>query len=86
MKIIINLLCSTTSQIPEFRTKTFVEINDNTKTGGFEVTDQIKFKTAILKLRLCGYSDAYVFCKRCITITGAGKGVAGRQADEGSNA
>ena len=36
----------------------------------------------MLKSNLCDYSDAYIFVKGKITITGAGADVAARQADE----
>ena len=36
----------------------------------------------MLKSSLCDYSDAYIFVKGTITITGAGDDAAARQADE----
>ena len=36
----------------------------------------------MLKSNLCDYSDAYIFIKRKITITGAGADAAARQTDE----
>ena len=38
----------------------------------------------MLKSILCGYSDAYIFVKGKITITGSGDDTAARQADERS--
>ena len=46
------------------------------------IAGQIKFKTAMLKSSLCGYSDAYILVKGTITIAGAGADAAARQADE----
>ena len=43
----------------------------------------MKFKTTMLKSSLCDYSDAYIFVKGKITITGAGDDAAAIQADEG---
>ena len=40
---IINVLDNKTNQTPKYRTKTWVKINDKTKTGSFDVPDQIKF-------------------------------------------
>ena len=36
----------------------------------------------MLRSSLCDYSDAYIFLKGKITITGAGDNAAARQADE----
>ena len=54
----INVLDNKTTQTPKYRTKTWVKINDKTKTGSFDVPDQIKFKTAKIKSSLCDYIDA----------------------------
>ena len=78
IKTIINFSCSTTR-------KTCVEIHDDPKIRSSEAFEQIQFKPTILKLSLCGYSDAYVLCKGAVTITGAGKDATVRQADERSN-
>ena len=69
------------NQPSKFRTKHYVEINDESR-GTYNVNSQIKFKTAILKSSLCDYSDAHIFVKGKITITGAGDDAAARQADE----
>ena len=47
-----------------------------------EHTMMIKFRTTMLKSSLCDYSDAYIFVKGKITITGAGADAAARQTDE----
>ena len=78
---IINLLDNTSNQPSKFRTKNWVEINDESR-GGYNVNSQIKFKTTMLKSSLCDYSDAYILVKGTITITGAGADAAARQADE----
>ena len=39
--------------------------------GTYNRNKQIKFKTTMLKLSVCDYSDAYIFGKGRITITGA---------------
>ena len=46
------------------------------------VNSDIRFKTTMLKSSLCGYSDAYIFVKGRITITGPGVDTAARKADE----
>ena len=69
------------NQPSKFRTKNWVEINDESR-GTYNVNSQIKFKTTMLKSSLCDYSDAYILVKGTITITGAGADAAARQADE----
>ena len=79
---IANLLDDNKSNQPsKFRTKIWVEINDESR-GIYNVNSQIKFKTTMLKSSLCDYSDAYILVKGTITITGAGYDGAARQADE----
>ena len=71
----------TSNQPSKFRTKNWVEINDESR-GTYNVNSQIKFKTTMLKSSLGDYSDVYILVKRTITITGAGADAAARQADE----
>ena len=79
---IANLLDDNKSNQPsKFRTKNWVQINDESR-GTYDVNSQIKFKTTMLKSSLCDYSDAYILVKGTITITGAGDDAAARQADE----
>ena len=78
---IANLIDDTSNQPSKFRTRNWVEINDESR-GTYNVGSQIKFKTTMLKSSLCDYSDAYILVKGTITITGAGADAAARQADE----
>ena len=84
-KKIANLLDDNKQNQPsKFRTKNWVEINDESR-GTYNVNSQIKFKTTMLKFMpfsLCHYSDAYILVKGTITIAGAGDDAAARQADE----
>ena len=48
----------------------------------YNINDDFRFKTTMLKSSLCDYSDTYILVKGIITITGAGDDVAARQADE----
>ena len=75
-------LIDASNQPSKFRTKNWVEINDESR-GINNVNSQIKFKTTMLQSSLCEYSDAYILVKGKITITGAGADAAARQADEG---
>ena len=78
---IANLIDDTKNQPSKFRTKNWLEINDESR-GTYNVNSQIKFKTTMLKWSLCDYSDAYILVKGKITITEAGYNAAAIQADE----
>ena len=78
---IANLIDDTSNKPSKFRTKNWVEFNDESR-GTCNVNSQIKFKTAMLKSSLCDYSDAYILVKGTITINGRGADAAARQADE----
>ena len=77
---IANLIDDASNQPSKFRTKNWVEINDEPR-GTYSVNSQIKFKTTTLKSSLCDYIDAYIFVKRKITITGEDDAAA-RETDE----
>ena len=62
-----NLLDDASSQPSKFKTKNWVEIN-NESGGTCNVNSQIKFKTTMLKSILCDYSDAYILVKGTITV------------------
>ena len=64
---IANLIDDISNQQSKFRTKNWVEINDESR-GVYNVNSQIKFKTTMLKYSLCDYSDAYILVKRTITV------------------
>ena len=65
---IANLLDDASSNQPsKFKTKNWVEVNDESR-GTYNVNSQIKFKTTMLKSSLCDYSDAYILVKGTITV------------------
>ena len=70
---IINLLDSTQNQPTKFRTKNWVEINDNSR-GTHNTNTQIKFKTSMLRSSLCDYKDAYILVSGTITVAGLAAG------------
>ena len=76
-----NLLDDSSNKTSKFRTRNWVEINDESR-GTHTDDKQIKLKTTMLKSSLCDYSDAYILVKGKITITGSGNDAAHRQADE----
>ena len=63
---IINLLDDTTNQQSKFRTRNWVEINDESK-GRYD-NSNIRFKTFMIRSNLCDYSDAYILVKGTITV------------------
>ena len=77
---IANLLDNASNQPSKFRTRNWVEINDESR--GTYTSNDIKFKTTMLRSNLCDYADAYILVKGTITITGAGDDAAARPEDE----
>ena len=61
------MLDNTPNQPSKFRTKNWVEINDESR-GTYNVNSQIKFKTTMVKSSLSDYSDAYILVKGTITV------------------
>ena len=64
---IANLIDNTPNQPSKFRTRNWVEINDESR-GTYNANSQIKFKTTMLKSSLCDYSDAYILIKGTISV------------------
>ena len=58
-----NLLHPESNQPSKFRTRNWVEINDNIR-GAYSSYKQIRFKTTMLRSSLCNYSVAYTLVKR----------------------
>ena len=67
---ITNLLDDSPNKTSKFRTRNWVEINDESRVK-YNDEKQIRFKTTMLKYSLCDYSDTYILVKEKITITGA---------------
>ena len=63
---IANFLDNASNQLSKFRTKNWVEINDDSGET-YNANKQIKFKTTMLKSSLCDYNDAYIPVKGTIT-------------------
>ena len=59
---IINLLDNTPNKLSKFRTKNWIEINDQSR-GVYNTNGDIRFKTAMLKHSLCDYSNACTIVK-----------------------
>ena len=70
---IIDLLDNTPNQPNKFRTKNWVEINYES-CGTYNTNSQIKFKTSMLRLSLCDYSDEYILVSGTITVAALSPG------------
>ena len=64
---IVNLLDDASNKTPKFKTKNWLETNNESR-GAYGVGSQIKFKTTMLKSNLCDYSDACIHVKGTITV------------------
>ena len=73
---IANLIDDTPNQPSKFRTRNWVELNDESR-GAYNVNSQIKLKTTMLKSSLCDYSDAYILVKGTISVTNTAPAGAG---------
>ena len=62
----INLINDTTNQPSKFKTRKWVEINDESK-GKYD-NSNIRFKTSMISSNLCDFGDAYILVKRTITV------------------
>ena len=77
------MLDTESNQPAKFRTRNYVEINDESR--GTYTSNDIRFKTTMLRSSLCDYADAYILVKGTLTITGTGNDDAAKQADERDN-
>ena len=64
---ITNLLNDGSSKPSKFKTRNWVEINDEAS-GTYSPNKQIKFKTSMLRSSLCDYSDVYILVKGNIAV------------------
>ena len=76
-----NLLDNILHQPSNFRTKKWVEINDDA-CGTYNKNSQIKFKTLMLKSSLCDYSDACILVNGTTTVKEAGANNDTKRLDE----
>ena len=76
---IVNLL-NESGQSSKFRTRNWVEINDESR--GNYANSNVKFKTIMLRSNLCDYADSSILVKGTITITVTGDNAGERQQDE----
>ena len=74
------MLDSASNQPSRFRTRNWIKINDESRKT--YTSNDIRFKTAMLRSNLCDCADVYILANRKITTTGTGNDSAARQADE----
>ena len=80
-----NLIENTPNQPTKFRTKNWVEVNDES-CGTYNVNSQIKFKMSMLRSSLCDYSDASIYViVASATITVSNTAAAGAAANNKKN-
>ena len=74
------MLESTSDNPSKFKTRNWVEINDESREN--YANSDIRFKTTMLRSNLCDYADSYILVKGTITITGECDNAAAKRADE----
>ena len=79
---IANLLNDESNKPSKFKTRNWVEINDEAR-GTYSPNKQIKSKTSMLRSSLCDYGDAYILVEGNITVNNtAGSGAAANNTDK----
>ena len=71
----IILLDNTPDQPSKFRARNWIEINDESRRA-YNISNQIKFKTAMIRSNLCHYSDVYIHVKGTMTFPNTGTAAA----------
>ena len=61
------------SSVSKFVTKKWIKVND-LSSGQYSVNKNIRFKSLMLILDLCDFSDAYNFVKETVTVGGDNDG------------
>ena len=56
-----------TNEPLKFRTRNWVEINDESQ-GTYSAYSDIKFKTSMIRRNLCNYGDVYIHVRGTVTI------------------
>ena len=74
------MLDTESNQPSKFRRRNWVETNDESR--GTYTSNDIRFKTAMLRSNLCDYAGAYILVKGTITITSEGDNDAAKRLDE----
>ena len=78
-----NLLNDESNKPSKFRTRNWVEINDDIR-GAYSPNKQIRLKTAMLRSSLCDYNDAYILVKGNITVNNTNHAGAANNTKKGN--
>ena len=78
---ITNLLNNAWNKPSKFKTRNWVEINDDIR-GAYSPNEQISFKTAMLRPSLCDYSDVYILVQGNITVNNTAAAAAANNANK----
>ena len=81
---IIYFLDDTANETSKCRTRSLVEINDESRET-HNASNQIKFKTSMIWSNLCDYSDAYIHVKGTIAVPNTGTAAAPDNRNKKSN-
>ena len=65
---ITNLLGNTLDKVPRFITEEWIEVNDQSG-GTYNPSKQIRFKTSMLRSKLCDYFDTYIVVKGLVAVS-----------------
>ena len=60
-------ITSDNKDLPKFVTKKWIEVYDQSQ-GNYNVNEEIRIKTSVLRSDLCDFSDAYMIVKGTITV------------------
>ena len=68
---ITNLLDTTSNNVPIFIIKKWIDVHDQPSNAEsrYKLSKHIRFKTSVLQLDSCNYSDTYIIVKGTIIVT-----------------
>ena len=81
---ITNLLDSASNKPSKFRTKNWIEINDDIR-GAYSPNKQTRFKTEMLRSSLCNYGEIYIIVKGNIAVNNTAAAAAAATAAAAAN-
>ena len=67
----LNLLDTTSDEkdLPRFVTEKWIQVYDQSGRKNYNINEEIRIKTPMLRSDLCDYSDAYIVVKGYIAVT-----------------
>ena len=68
---VTNLLDTTFDNVPRLITKKWIQVHDQSGSAKdrYKPSNQIRFRTSVLRSDLCNFNDAYIVVKGTITVT-----------------